>query len=63
MKLSTLRGKGKKKSILKPLGKDLLKHSKDTTLNLEHKNLLISILVDLPNIKKLIEDNVVGCAE
>ena len=34
---------------------------KQTTLNLEHRNLLTSILVeDLPDIKMQIKDNVVG---
>lgn len=44
------------KNILKPMWKDLLKHSKEINipLNLEHRNLLIAILAGnlLPDIKK-----------
>ena len=41
---------------------EFTKHSKDTALNLEHKTLLISILVEnlLPDIKKQTEDNIAG---
>lgn len=51
-----------KENILKPLWKDLLKHSKDTVLDLAYKKLLISMLVEdvLPDIKKQINHNVIG---
>lgn len=49
-------------NILKPSGKDLLKHSQDTTLSLQHRDLLIYILVEdlLHNIKRHTEDDIVG---
>lgn len=51
-----------KKNILKLLWKDLLNHSKETVLNKEHRNFLISILIEdlLPDIKKQVENNVDG---
>lgn len=45
-------------AIMEGFTKTLQRH---TTRNIEHRNLLISILVgNLPDVKKEIEDNVVG---